>query len=87
MYRAELSIENEEALHEFFGVISDQLIRQEEKDEITETIDEADDVGWPCTVTLEITDEKWEDYSASHPDEAKVLEPHLEPLNKTEAEA
>lgn len=85
MYRAELSIDNQEALNEFFEVVSNDLVRQEEKDEITQTIEDASDVGWPCTVTLEIEDEKWEEYSASHPDEAKVLEPHLEPLSEAEA--
>lgn len=84
MYRANLEIESMDALNDFFSVISDELIRADEKEEIRSTINKADNVGWPCEITLEIEDEKWSDYSANHPDEAKVLEPHMTPVKSTE---
>lgn len=78
MWKGQLQIENEESMKEFFENTSDLLITQEEKDRITEVVDEADTVSWPMEIVFEIQDDTWHDFASAHPDEAKVIESHLE---------
>jgi L-aminopeptidase/D-esterase-like protein len=78
MWKGQLKIESEEAMSEFFDSTSDALITQEEKDRISEVVEEADTVSWPMEIVFEIQDTTWEEFSNNHPDEAKVIENHLE---------
>jgi hypothetical protein len=65
-------------MHDFFGSTSNALLTQEEKDRITEVVEEADTVSWPMEIVLEIQDDTWQEFSNNHPDEAKVIEQQLE---------
>lgn len=78
MWKGQLKIESEEAMNAFFENTSEAIITQEEKDRIKEVVEEADTVSWPMEIVFEIQDDTWEEVSNSHPDEAKVLEQHLE---------
>ena len=78
MWKGQLKIESEEAMSEFFDSTSNALITQEEKDRISEVVGEADTVSWPMEIVFEIQDTTWDEFSNNHPDEAKVIEQHLD---------
>jgi len=78
MWKGKLKIEDEESMTEFFANTSDALITQDEKNRIAEVVQEADTVSWPMEIVFEIQEDTWEAFSNNHPDEAKVIENHLE---------
>jgi len=78
MWKGQLKIEDEESMKEFFANTSNALITQEEKNRIAEVVEEADTVSWPMEIVFEIQDDTWTEFSNRHPDEAKVIENHLD---------
>jgi hypothetical protein len=77
-YRADLDIASYDALEEFLTVTSDALISGREAATIQSKLEtKGGDIEWPCEIVLEFRHEEWASYSATHPDEATVLEPHL----------
>ncbi len=77
-YRADLDIASYDALEEFLTVTSDALISGQEAATIQSKLEtKGGDIEWPCEIVLEFRHGEWASYSATHPDEATVLEPHL----------
>lgn len=76
MYEGELYIDDRDSMEEFFE--NTTLITEEEKEQARQVVEDADTVNWPVELVFEIEDETWEDYASEHPDEAKILEQHLE---------
>ncbi len=77
-YWADLDIASYEAFREFLNATSDALITSEEAATLQSRLESAEgDVDWPCEIVFQFDTEEWATYSASHPDEATVLEPHL----------
>jgi len=78
MWKGQLEIEDEKSMESFFENTSDMLITAEEKERITEVVEEADTVSWPMEIVFEIQEDTWEDFASKHPDEATIIEQHLE---------
>lgn len=78
MWKGQLEIQDEDSMEEFFESTSNALITQDEKNRIREVVEEADTVSWPMEIVFEIQDDTWRTFSEHHPDEAKVIEEHLE---------
>lgn len=77
-YRADLDIASYEAFREFLSVTSDALIDADEAATLQSKLESAGgDIDWPCEIVFQFDAEEWTTYSASHPDEATVLEPHI----------
>jgi len=83
MWTGELYIEDRESMEEFFS--NTTLITDEEKQQARQVVEDADTVNWPVEVVFEIEDETWEEFSSNHPDEAKVIEQHLDHQEEAEA--
>jgi hypothetical protein len=78
IYRADLDIASYEAFREFLSATSDALIDADEAATLQSKLESAGgDIDWPCEIVLRFDAEKWTTYSANHPDEATVLEPHI----------
>jgi hypothetical protein len=86
MYHATLEIESLEYLEEFFEIISDELILPNEKEDIRDTIGQADAADWPMELTLRVPNDEWHTFSQNHPDEAKILEPHMKLVHDNESD-
>lgn len=77
-YRAPLTIVSYEALTDFFDATSDALIGSDEATTVRSMLEDAGgEVEWPCEILFRFDAEEWAAYSATRPDEATVLEPHL----------
>ncbi len=77
-YRADLDIASYQALREFLAATSDALVDADEAATIQSKLESAGgDIDWPCEIAFQFDAEEWAAYSAAHPDEATVLEPHL----------
>jgi hypothetical protein len=78
-YRAELTVTSYEALRQLFEALSDDLVAPDER-RVACRLAESDDVDWPCTVVFELDEAEWRGFSTEHPEQARVLEPHLRPV-------
>lgn len=78
MWKGKLKIEDEQSMNEFFANTSNALMDQDEKDKIASVVTDADTVSWPMEIVFEIQEDTWTQFSNNHPDEAKVIENHLE---------
>jgi hypothetical protein len=78
-YRAELTVTSYEALRQLFEALSDDLVAPDER-RVACRLAESDDVDWPCTVVFELDEVEWRGFSTEHPEQARVLEPHLRPV-------
>lgn len=77
-YRADLDIASYEALRAFLSATSEALIDADEAATLQSKLESAGgDIDWPCAVVFQFDADEWTAYSATHPDEATVLEPHL----------
>ncbi|WP_299331658.1 hypothetical protein [Haloplanus sp.] len=76
-YRADLDIASYEAFRRFLDATSDALVGPEEATTLQSKLEAAGGVDWPCEIGFSFDRQEWAAYSASHPDEATVLEPHL----------
>lgn len=76
-YRADLTIESYAALERFLDATSDDLIPPGDRTAVLERLSGGADIDWPCEIVFDFETEDWHSYSAAHPDEARVLEPHL----------
>jgi hypothetical protein len=78
VYRADLDVASYEAFREFVDATSDALLDAGEAAAIQSRLEAAGGtVEWPCEIVFEFGHRDWAAYSATHPDEATVLEPHL----------
>lgn len=77
-YQAPLKIASYEALDEFLDTTSDALIDSGETTTIRSMLEDAGgEIEWPCEIIFHFDAGEWTTYSATRPNEATVLEPHL----------
>lgn len=77
MWTGELYLKDEESMTEFFE--STSLVTDEERQKAEEVIEDTENVNWPIEIVFEIEEDSWEEWASKHPDEAKAIEPHLDP--------
>lgn len=76
-YVADLSVESYAALQQFLDVASEALVAPGERADVLNRIEGSGGIDWPCAIVFVFGRTEWGDYSADHPDEARVLEPHV----------